>query len=507
MQGNDKPNVKSSGLDALSENVINVLGVANILGQTLGPKGIDVLTINNVGSSVVSNDGATILSNLAVNNPIIQSLVESAEILAERVGDGTTSFVVIAGQLCYGGLILNQDEDVDTVTTTKGYQLALTKSLELLNKYSMEIDVKDKNNLKGFVKTTLTGKNSEGLDTIYDICVDAVVQTDGELNKIRKLKIKTGSISQSELVKGIVLDVDKTHEEMPELSINPKVLVLDDALELVNPALDMKIDITGLGQYKELVSMEKGEVIARAEKIRDLGVNVVISQRNIHDYAIDYFFRNGILAIRNVPKADAELVAKSLNASVVKNLDTAKDSDLGIAESVELKKYTNEKYVVIKEPSSKVVTIVIGGSNKLNQDEYERGIDDALGIIKTILNHKRYVYGAGVIEVKLAYDLREYAKTVENGKLQASIEKYANALEYIPKLLANSSGQSKLSALGKMRINRDKNYGIDVENGEVKPITDVLEPTELKRQIYTIATEFAINVLRIRFILQGRLEN
>jgi len=143
----------------------------------------------------------------------------------------------------------------------------------------------------------------------------------------------------------------------------------------------------------------------------------------------------------------------------------------------------------------------------LNQDEYERGIDDALGIIKTILKYKGYVYGAGVIEVKLAYDLREYAKTVENGKLQASIEKYANALEYIPKLLANSSGQSKLSALGKMRINKDKNYGIDVENGEVKPITDVLEPTELKKQVYTIATEFAINVLRIRFILQGRMEN
>jgi len=504
MANNNQPNVQAQGLDALTENVINVIKVSNIIGQTLGPKGADVLVVNNIGDSITSNDGATILTNLNITNPIIQSLVESANILADRVGDGTTSMTVIAGKLCQYGLELKQEEGVDTVTITKGYKIALQKTDELLERYSKEIDTNDKVALKNFVKTTLTGKNSEGLESIYNICVDAVIKTDGDLNQIRKLKPKTGSVSNTELVEGLVLDVNSPLNKMPEDIKKAKVILLDDALELVNPALDMKIDISGVNQYNNLIEMEKDTVIAKAKKIKELGANVVICQRNIHDYALDYFARNNILAVRNVPKEDLEILSKG-KGTIVKNIDTARKDDILIVERAYIKEYADERYIVI-EGNTKAVTIVIGGSNKLNQDEYERGINDALGVIKTIRKYKQYVLGGGVIEVKLAYDLREYAKTIENGNYQAIIEKYASALEYIPKLLAQSAGMQKLTALGKMRYNKDKDYGINVEDAEVTNLTDVLEPLELKRSIYTTATEYANNVLRIKYILQGRTE-
>lgn len=502
MAGQEKPNVQSQGMDALSQNVMQVLSISQILGKTLGPQGIDILVINSTGDSITSNDGATILSNLAINSPVANALMEGANILSSRVGDGTTTMTVIAGQLCYGGLYLNKEEGLDTVTTTKGYTLALAKVNELLDKYSLKVDIKDKALLKKFVNTTLTGKNTEGLDTIYDICIDAVTQTEGNLDLIKKYKLR-GTLGNTRLINGVVLDLDVLDDKMDQTVESPKIIVLDDALELVNPALDMKIDITDQAQYMNLLQMEKKTVIDRATKIKELGANVVICQRNINDYAIDYFTRNGILAVRNVKKSDADLICKLTNAQVIKNLDTAKYEDLGIAENVTVEKLADERYVIINN-HNKVSTILIAGANRLVKDEYERGIDDALGVIKTILKYKTYVYGAGNIEVRLAEGLREYAKTIENGKLQSAIEEYAKALEHIPKLLADSSGQNRLIALGKMRLN--DTYGVDVENAEIREMLEVLEPTEVKRQAYTIATEYSNNILRIGFILQGRTQ-
>ncbi len=501
---NEKPNIQAKNEDALTQNVMAVVGVSNILGQTLGPQGKDVMVINQVGASITSNDGATILTNLAVNHPIVEALITSANILAERVGDATTTMTVIAGNLCENGLYLTLKEDVDVVTITKGYNLALNKTLELLDKYSLDVDVKDKSLLKQFVNTTLTGKNTEGLETIYNICIDAVTTTDGNLELIKKYKLK-GTLENCKLVKGIVLDLSVDNTQMEKQILSPKILILDEAIELKNPALDMKIDITNKEEYIKLVTMEKDLTIKMAEKVKNLGANVIICRQNITDFALDYFLRNNIIAIRNVEKEDSEFVSKATGAMIAKNLDTAKPEDLGIADSINIERLTDENYVVINKEDSKVTTILIGGTNRLALDEYERGIDDALGVIKTILKHKKYVYGAGSIEVKIAYDLKEYAKTIENGKLQASIEQYANALEEIPKILAKSSGQNKLTALGKLRVNREKHYGIDVEHSDVKPMLEVIEPTEVKRQAYTIATEFTNNVLRVGYILSGRM--
>jgi len=497
---NEKPNVQAQGIDALTQNVSSVAGISYILGKTLGPQGIDVMVVNQVGESITSNDGATILSNLAIANPVADSLMESANVLAQRVGDGTTTMTVMAGELCNWGLFLNKNEGLDTVTTAKGYGMALDEINKLLDKHSLEVDIKNKTMLKKFVNTTLTGKNTEGLDNIYDICIEAVTLTNGELDLIKKHKLR-GTLGQTRLVNGIVLDLDILHEDMAKDVKNPKILLLDDTLELVNPALDMKIDISDQNQYLGLINMEKSTVIDRAKKIKELGVDVVICQRNINDFAIDYFVRHGILAVRNVNKSDLDLLAKLTNGSIIKNLDTAKVEDLGVSESVTIEKLADERYVIVNN-HNKITTILIAGANRLAKDEYERGIDDALGVIRTILKYKKYVYGAGNIEVRLAEGLREYAKTIENGKLQAAIEKYSEALLHIPKLLADSSGQNRLIALGKLRA--DDTFGIDVENAAVRSMPEVLEPTEVKRQAYTIATEFACNILRIGFILHGR---
>jgi chaperonin GroEL (HSP60 family) len=485
------------------QNVTAILQVRNIIGSTLGPQGKDVLIFNNVGESVVSNDGATILKNLNVNNVIIKNLIDSATTQEKTVGDGTSTLTILSGELSKKGLLLREDEFLDPVITAKGYQLALEKSKELLTKFSVKVDLSNQEELKKFVKTTLTGKNTEGFDNIYNICIEAIKTTNGDTTKINLMKIANGNVDNSRLVKGIVLDLS-AQAPKPEYKA-PKVLLLDQEIGNVNPAVNMQYNVTSADMLDKVRAIDEDRAKEFYDKIKELGVEVVICQRDINDFAFDLFSQNGILAVRNADKDNMELLSKALNARIVKNIKLAKNSDLGVADFVKVERLTDDDdFVVIESSASNVVSVLVCGTNKSTIEEYERGIEDALGVLKTIFKHNSYVYGAGNIEVKLAQGLRDYAKTIENGKYQLAIEKYAESLEVIPKLLADSCGLDRLIALGKLRLNPE--LGIDVENSELRNMPNVIEPTNVKLQALVGATELACNVLRIGYNLQGRVE-
>jgi len=493
------------GAAAVKENIEVIKATATMVGSTLGPQGGDVLVINNIGDSIITNDGATILKNANISHPLVKNLVGSAITQEKKVGDGTSTLAALSGELLSNGQDLIEKDNMRGVIIAKGYQLALNKAKELLEQNSIEVDLNDNIQLKAFVNTCLTGKNTEGFNNIYDICIEAIKLTNGDTNKIIPLKISSGDINESKLYKGIVLDVNVSHPNMPREFKAPKVLLLDQEIGNVNPAVDLKYEVTNIEMLNKVRSIDEDRAREYFDKIKKLDINVVICSRDINDYASDLFAQNNILAVRNVDNENLRMLSKSLNCRIVKNIKDAKNSDLGVSDTVKLEKLTdNEEFVKIECNNSNIVTILICGSNASVIEEYARGIDDALGVLKTIFKHNKFVYGAGVIEMQVSQQLREYAQTITNGKLRVAVEKYADSLEVVPKLLAISSGLDPLDALGRMKLN--KNYGVNVEDSDITPMNHVIEPVNVKIQALIGATEVACSTLRIGYNIQGKVE-
>ncbi|AAY80731.1 thermosome subunit alpha [Sulfolobus acidocaldarius] len=512
---------RSSGRDALRNNILAAVTLAEMLKSSLGPRGLDKMLIDSFGDVTITNDGATIVKEMEIQHPAAKLLVEAAKAQDAEVGDGTTSAVVLAGLLLDKAEEL-LEQNVHPTIIIDGYKKALTKALEIIDQLSLKIDVNDlssptaKAQLKKIVSTTMSSKfiagGAEEIDKIIDLVIDAITivaekRPDGTYNVpldlIKIDKKKGGSIEDSILVHGLVLDKEVVHAGMPRRVEKAKIAVLDAALEVEKPEISAKISITSPEQIKSFLDEEARYLKEMVDKLASIGANVVICQKGIDDVAQHFLAKKGILAVRRVKRSDIEKLEKALGARIISSIKDATPEDLGYAELVEERRIGNDKMVFIEGAKNpRAVNILLRGSNDMALDEAERSLNDALHSLRNVLMKPMIVAGGGAVESELALRLREYARSV-GGKEQLAIEKFAEALEEIPMILAETAGMEPIQALMDLRARHAKglvNSGIDAVNGKIADDMmkiNVIEPVRVKSQVLKSAVEAATAILKI----------
>ena len=505
---------RTYGREALRNNILAAKVMAELLKTSLGPRGLDKMLVDAFGDIVVTNDGATIVKEMEVQHPAAKLLVEVAKAQDAEVGDGTTSVVVLSGTLLEKAEKL-LDENIHPSIIMSGYTKALSKALEILENMAVPVDVENEAELRKIVETTLSSKytgHGPEKQKIIDMVVEAIKiiaekKPDGgynvDLDLVKIEKKKGGSLLDSKLIRGVVLDKEVVHPGMPKRVENAKILVLDAPLEIQKPDITTKIRVTDIEQLDRFLEEETRLLKEMVEKIAATGANVVITQKGIDDVAQHFLAKKGILAVRRVKRSDIEKVARATGAKIVTSLRDLKPDYLGEAELVEERKVGEDKMVFIegaKNPRS--VTILLRGANDMLLDEAERNIMDALHSLRNILREPKIVGGGGAAEVELAEKLRDYARTV-GGKEQMAIEAYAEALEVIPTVLAESAGMDALDTILQLRALHNKgfkNAGVNVLAGKIEEDMtriNVYEPLLVKKQVIKSASEAAVSLLKI----------
>ena len=502
---------RTKGKDAARMNILAARTVAEVVKATLGPKGMDKMLVDTLGDVVVTNDGVTILEEMEIQHPTAKMMVEVAKVQGEEIGDGTTTAVMIAGELLRKAEDLI-DQQIHPTVIVKGYRTAAAKVQEFLKEIGEPIFLEDTELLKSIAKTAMTGKSAEGgKEYLADLVVDAVKQVAEEYedkfvvdkDNIKVEKKEGGSIEDTQLIKGIVLDKERVHSGMPKTVNNAKIALLDTALEIKKTETDAKINITDPMQLDSFIRQEEKMMKDMVENIKASGANVVLCQKGIDDLVQHYLAKAGIFAVRRIKKSDMEKLSKATGARIVTNLDDLTEGDLGTAGTVEEVKIAGDEMVFIKECANpKAVTIICRGGTEHVVDEIERAIEDAIDDVVAAIKCGYYVPGGGAIEVELAKRLRSYAETV-GGKEQLAINAFAEALEVCPRTLAENAGLDPIDKLVAIRAAHDrpdgKWNGLDVFTGDVIDMKTpgVIEPMLLKSQAVKSASEVAEMILRI----------
>ncbi|HZX19431.1 MAG TPA: thermosome subunit beta [archaeon] len=507
---------RTRGRDAQRINILIARAVANAVKSTLGPKGMDKMIVDDLGDVIISNDGATILSEMSIEHPAGKMMVEVAKTQDDEVGDGTTTAVVIAGGLLEKAEKLLDDE-IHPSIIVKGYRLAAIKAKEYYTNISEDITVKDKNTLKQIAVTSMTGKSAEATEELADIVVNAIIQvavdekgvTAIELDDIKVEKKVGGSISTSELIRGIVIDKEVVHSGMPKKIENAKIALIDAAMEIKSPETDTKVQISDPDQLQAFLDQEERTLKGMVAKVKEAGANVVICQKGIDDIAQYYLAKEGVLAVRRVKKSDMDALAKATNARVVSRINDLTSADLGKAQFVSEKKVSGDAMVFVegcKNPKS--VSLLVRGGTEHVVDEAERAVRDAIGAVSSALNTGKILYGGGSCEMEVAMRLRGYAKTV-GGREQLAIEAFADALEIIPRTLAETAGMDTIDTLVGLRSKHSGKDGVtmgvnvfDAKIDDMKK-NKVIEPLKVKTQAITSGSEVAEMLLRIDDIIAG----
>jgi len=504
------------GLEAQTYNIMAAMAVAGAVISTLGPRGMDKMLVDGTGDITVSNDGATILRRMDIEHPAAKIIVEVAKTQDSEVGDGTTTAVVLAGELLRQAGILSE-KSVHQSSIIKGYLMAVEKSLEIVRGMAVDITDKDTAMLKKIAGTAMTGKDTENAKVfLSDLVVKMVAATmekdsNGKYYVEREnliLEKKTGGdVSESEIIQGVLIDKGKVNFQMPSRLEKVKVLAMEIGIEAKDTQFDAEFKIRKPGQFKQFSDMEDEQIKAQVDKIARLGVKAVFTTKAIDDLAQHYMAKAGIIGLRRLKTSDVKRVAKATGGSLITNLDGITEKDIGIAGLIEEVKIGKDEMVLVsKNKNSKIVSVILRGTTSHILDEYERGIDDALHAVQNSIKDGKIVAGGAAVETELSLRLRQYASTVK-GREQMAIEAFANAMEVIPKALATNAGLSPLDmmiALKTKHGNKDgKNFGLDVYQG--KPVdmlkAGVVEPLRLKTQAIQSASEAATMVLRIDDIL------
>ena len=506
---------RESGKDAQRNNIEAAKAIADTVKSALGPKGMDKMLVDSLGDITISNDGATIMKQMDVDHPTAKMIVEIAKGQDQEVGDGTTTAVVMAGELLKQAEVL-LDQNVHPTVIANGYKMASNKSLEILSSIS-EKKIDDEM-LKNIAKTAMTGKNVGGVtDFLADIAVRAVKniveERDGKRvvdvdNILVQKKIGEG-ITNTELIDGIVIDKEKVHPRMPTEVKNCKIALLDSGLEIKKTEIDAKVQITDPAKIQAFLDQEEDTLRSMVEKVKKAGANVLISQKGIDDLAQHFLAKEGIYAVRRVKKSDMEKIARATGARIVTNLDDLSSKDLGSAEKTEERKIGDDRLTFItgcKYPKS--VSILIRGGTQHTIDEVERALHDALKVVGVAIEDQSFVVGGGAVEAELAYQLRKYAPSV-GGREQLAIEMFANALEIVPRTLAENAGMDPIDTLLKLRSEHqkgNKNIGVDALSGTVGDLLkkNVIEPTRVKSHAIESATEVATMILRIDDVISSK---
>ncbi len=502
---------QNRGQDAQNSNFTAAKAVAATVKSTLGPKGMDKMLIDGLGDITVTNDGVTILKELDIEHPAAKMMVEIAKTQDDEVGDGTTSAVVLGGELIQNAEKLIA-QGVHPTVIAEGYRMAAEKALGLLDTYATTVRPNDTAMLKKIAATALTGKNSEvSKDLLCDIVVKAisfVIDDEGvaDLAHINVEKKVGASVDDSVLIEGMVISKERAHPNMPKSVKNAKILLLNAALEFKKTEVNAKINISTPGQAQAFLDGEEQMVHTMVDKVIASKANVLFCAKGIDDVAQHYLTKAGILAVRRVKKSDIENLARATGGSVVNNVDEISAKDLGTAGLVEEKTIANDEMIYISNcKNPKAVSIIIRGGTEHVVQELERAIHDALMVVSVVIRGKKIVAGGGAAETELSLHLRDYAATV-GGRGQLAIESFAVALEVIPRTLAENAGLDPIDMLVALKAAHGagkKNFGLDVNAG--KPVdmlkAGVVEPLRVKTQAISSAAEAAVMILRIDDII------
>jgi len=502
---------RNRGQEAQNNNFAAARAVAGAVRSTLGPKGMDKMLIDGMGDITITNDGVTILKEMDIEHPAAKMMVEIAKTQDSEVGDGTTTAVVIAGELLKNaeGLLA---QSVHPTVIAEGYRMAAAKALVMLDGFSITVKPTDTAMLKKIAETALTGKNAEVTkDRLCDIIVKAitfVTDPDGKVDiaHINVEKKVGGSADDTNLIEGMVIDKERAHPSMPKSVKNAQILLLNAALEFKKTEVNAKINISTPGQAQAFLDEEEHMVHVMVDKVVKSGATVLFCQKGIDDVAQHYLAKAGILATRRVKKSDIENLARATGANIVNSIDAINPKDLGSAGLVEERKVSGDEMIYVsmcKNP--KAVSIIVKGGTEHVVDELERAIHDALMVVSVVVEGKKIVAGGGAAETELSLQLRKYASQ-EGGRVQLAIEAFASAMEVIPRTLAENAGLDAIDMLVAIRAAHEagkKNFGLNVYEG--KPVdmlkAGVVEPLRVKTQAISSAAEAAVMILRIDDII------
>ncbi|MGC9516319.1 MAG: thermosome subunit alpha [Methanomicrobiales archaeon] len=491
------------GRDAQRMNIYAGKILAETIRTTLGPKGMDKMLVDSLGDIVVTNDGVTILKEMDIEHPAAKMLVEVAKTQEDEVGDGTTTAVIIAGELLKKAEDL-LEMDIHPTVIAMGYRQAALKSMEILEKITINAD--DRETLMKVAMTAMTGKGSEkAKEPLAELVVDAVIQVEeeGEVDKdnINIHRIQGAAVGDSQIVNGVVIDKSRADPAMPKKVEDAKIALLKYPIEVKDLETDAKIKLTDPSQMQAFIDNEEQMIKDMVNKVVDSGANILFCQKGIDDLAQHYLAKEGILAVKRVKKSDMSRLEKATGAQLVTNIDDLESDSLGSAGLVYEKKIFDEVMIFVEECAEpKAVSIIIRGSTKHVAQEMERALEDAIGVVAATMEDKKVVIGGGAPEIAISKELKEYSSSI-SGREQLAVVAFAEALEVVPKTLAENAGLDSIDSLVDLRAAQETStsMGLDVFAGEVADmkIKGVVEPQRVKKQAINSAAEAAEMILRI----------
>ncbi|TFG99107.1 thermosome subunit [Candidatus Thorarchaeota archaeon] len=509
---------RTRGKTAQQNNIMAGIVISDAVKSTLGPRGMDKMLVDSLGDVTITNDGASILKEIDVQHPAAKMLVEVAKSQDQETGDGTTTSVVIAGELLKRAQELLEMKIHPTILVA-GYQKAAEEATKILNSISVSMEGMDKKTLTKIATTSMNSKSISGAkDHFAKIAVDAILQvaektnsgTKADIDMIEVIKKQGKSLSETELVTGMVIDKEIVHASMPRMVEGAKIALVNAAIEIEKTEFDAEIKIDSPDQIQAFLNEEERMLKSMVEKIIATGANVLVCQKGIDDVAQHYLAKAGIMAVRRAKKSTIEKLAKATGATAASSLDELDASYLGVAGIVEEVRIGDDKLVYVKNcKDPKAVSIVIRGGTEHVVDEAERALHDALCVVRNVVEDGTYVAGGGSVEAEIAKRLEAYANKI-GGREQLAIEAFAESLLIIPKTLAENGGHDPIDIIAD--LNKDHSsatgiwFGVDVFNGKTGDMmkTGVIEPTRVKSQAIRAAAEAAQMILRIDDVIAAR---
>ncbi|TFG57026.1 MAG: thermosome subunit [Methanomassiliicoccus sp.] len=508
---------REKGKDAQFNNIMAARAIADAVRSTLGPRGMDKMLVDSMGDVVITNDGVTILKEIDVEHPAAKMLVEVAKTQDEECGDGTTTAVILAGELLKKSVDLI-DANVHPTIITAGYRLAAQKALEVLESVGIKVEPKDRATLIKIAKTAMMSKSVSGSkELMAKVAVDSVSAVAEKINgkwsvdmdNIQITKKHGGSMDDTQLIQGIIVDKEPVHPGMPKRIEKAKILLLDVALEIKKTEIDAKIEITDPTQMHAFLDEEERMLRQMVDTIKKVGANVVFCQKGIDDLVQHFLAKEKIYAGRRVKKGDMEKLSKATGAVIVSKINELEASDLGKADLVEMKKIQDEEMTFVtgcKNP--KAMSILIRGGTDHVVAEIERSLDDAMSVVAVVIEDGRMLTGGGSTAVEIALRLREFSSSV-GGREQIAIDAYASAMEVVPTALSENAGLDPIDILIEMRKSHKagkKHYGVNVFTGQVEDMlaNDVVEPFRVGKQAISSATDAAVMILRIDDVIASK---
>ncbi|HPJ30742.1 MAG TPA: thermosome subunit alpha [Methanothrix sp.] len=505
---------RTAGREAQKSNIMAAKAVATAVRTTLGPKGMDKMLVDTLGDVVITNDGVTILKEMDIEHPAAKMMVEIAKTQDDEVGDGTTTAVVLAGELLKKAEEL-LDQEIHPTVIAAGYRAAAEKAMSILKDMAIKVSPDDDELLKKIAITAMTGKGSgvarTELAELSVKAVKAIVDEDGtvDVDNITVEKKVGGGITDSQLVYGMVIDKERLHPNMPKKVKDAKIALLNTAIEIEKTEVDAKIEITSPDQLQAFLDQEETMLRDMVNKIVSTGANVVFCQKGIDDLAQHFLAKAGVYTIRRIKKSDMEKLARATGGRIVTSIHDLAESELGRAGLVEERKIAGDDMTFVVEcENPKSVSIILRGGTEHVVDELDRAMEDALRVVGVALEDTLLMPGGGAPEIELALRLREYAATV-GGREQLAIEAFAEALEIIPKTLAENAGFDQIDTLVALRSSHEKGVkaaGLDMESGTPTDMQDkgVIEPMRVKTQAINSAAESAVMILRIDDVIASK---